>query len=74
MSANFKIISVSVPPGLVKEMQEVAKREHRTLSELLRECFRQYASLQTLKSLSTKGKKAAKARRLNRKDIGYDIE
>ena len=74
MSDNFKIISVSVPPGLVKEMQEVAKREHRTLSELLRECFRQYSSLQTLKGLGVKGKKAAKARRLTRKDVGYDVE
>ena len=74
MSTNFKIISVSVPPALVKEMQEVAKREHRTLSELLRECFRQYTSLQTLKSLSVKGRKAAKAQRLTRKDIGYEIE
>ena len=74
MSDNYKIISFSAPSGLVKEMQEVAKREHRTLSELLRECFRQYTNVQSLRSLSTRGKKSAKVRRLNRKDIGYEVE
>jgi hypothetical protein len=74
MSDNFKIVSFSAPSGLIKEMQEVAKREHRTLSELLRECFRQYASIRDLRSLAAKGKKAAKARKVNRKDIGYEVE
>ena len=74
MSNSFKIVSFSAPPGLVKEMQDVAKKEHRTISELLRECFRQYYSLQNLKELNRKGKKAAKARKLNPKDIGYEVE
>jgi hypothetical protein len=74
MNNSFKIVSFSAPPGLVKEMQEVAKREHRTISELLRECFRQYSSVQSLKELSRKGKKAAKTRKLTPKDIGYEVE
>lgn len=71
---NFKIVSFSAPSNFIKEMQEVAKREHRTVSELLRECFRQYSALQNLKDLSTKGKKAAKARKVTRKDVGYEVE
>jgi len=71
---NFKIVSFSAPSDFVKEMQEVAKREHRTVSELLRECFRQYSSMQNLKELSAKGKKAAKSRKLTRKDVGYEVE
>lgn len=74
MKNTFKIVSFSAPPSLIKEMQQVAKREHRTISELLRECFRQYSSLQTLKELSAKGKRAAKARRLTPKDVGYEVE
>ncbi len=74
MRNTFKIVSFSAPSELIKEMQEVAKREHRTISELLRECFRQYSSIQTLKELGSKGKKAAKARKVNPKDVGYEVE
>lgn len=74
MRNTFKIVSFSAPPGLIREMQEVAKREHRTISDLLRECFRQYSSMQGLRELSSKGKKAAKARRLTPKDVGYEVE
>lgn len=74
MRNAFKIVSFSAPPQLIKEMQEVAKREHRTISDLLRECFRQYSSVQTLKELGTKGRKAAKSRKLAAKDVGYEVE
>lgn len=37
-----KVISLSLPPDMEKEVQKVAKEEHRTISELLREAFRQY--------------------------------
>jgi Arc/MetJ-type ribon-helix-helix transcriptional regulator len=37
-----KTISVSLPPRQLKEMEQVARRENRTLSELIRESFRRY--------------------------------
>ena len=37
-----KTISVSLPPKQLKEMERVARRENRTLSEPLRETFRRY--------------------------------
>ncbi len=74
MRNTFKIVSFSAPSSLIKVMQEVAKNEHRTLSELLRECFRQYYAVQTVRNLSSKGRKSAKARRLTRKDVGYEVE
>jgi len=37
-----KTISVSLPPKQLKEMERVARRENRTLSELVRETFRRY--------------------------------
>ncbi|SPE25772.1 conserved hypothetical protein [Candidatus Sulfopaludibacter sp. SbA6] len=37
-----KTISVSMPPNQLKEMERVAKRENRTLSELVQELFRRY--------------------------------
>ena len=41
-----KTISVSLPPNQLKEIQKVARREHRTLSELFRELFREYQKRQ----------------------------
>jgi len=37
-----KTISISMPPNQLKEMERVAKRENRPLSELVQELFRRY--------------------------------
>lgn len=35
-------LTVSLPPAVKRQMERVAKRENRTLSELVRETFRHY--------------------------------
>lgn len=42
MSRTTKIVGFSVPPLLVREVEQVAKAERRTKSELFREMFRVY--------------------------------
>jgi predicted transcriptional regulator len=37
-----KTISITLPPELLQKAQEAAQREHRTMSELMREALRQY--------------------------------
>ena len=37
-----KTISISLPPGQLRQMERVAKKENRTMSELMREAFRRY--------------------------------
>ena len=37
-----KLITISVPPPLLKRAEQVAREEHRTKSELLREALRFY--------------------------------
>jgi CopG family transcriptional regulator/antitoxin EndoAI len=37
-----KIISVSLPPEMVEQAEALAKEEHRTMSELIREALRRY--------------------------------
>ena len=37
-----KTISITLPPKLLHEAQELAEREHRTMSELFREALRRY--------------------------------
>ncbi len=36
------IMTISLPPAMVKQMEKVQRKEHRTRSELLREAWRQY--------------------------------
>ena len=35
-------MTISLPPGMAKQMERVQKEEHRTRSELLREAWRHY--------------------------------
>jgi metal-responsive CopG/Arc/MetJ family transcriptional regulator len=37
-----KTVSITLPPDLLVKAQEVAQREHRTMSELFREALRRY--------------------------------
>jgi predicted transcriptional regulator len=39
-----KTVSITLPPDLLVKAQEVAQREHRTMSELFREALRHYVS------------------------------
>lgn len=41
-----KTISVSLPPDQLKRTERLARRENRTLSELVREALRQYEQRQ----------------------------
>jgi predicted transcriptional regulator len=37
-----KTLSVTLPPEMLTRAEELAKKEHRTMSELVREALRQY--------------------------------
>jgi Arc/MetJ-type ribon-helix-helix transcriptional regulator len=41
---TVKIMSLSLPPEMAEEIRKFAASEHRTVSELMRESFRQYIS------------------------------
>ena len=40
-----KVLSVSLPPEMHSRAEEVARSEHRTMSELVREALRAYKTL-----------------------------
>lgn len=40
-----KVLSVSLPPEMLSWAEEVARSEHRTMSELVREALRAYKAL-----------------------------
>lgn len=64
-----KVISLSLPPEMEAEVQKIAKEEHRTISELLREAFRQYLTNRDLSAIRKEGRKIAKKMKLNPEDI-----
>ena len=41
-----KTLSVSMPPNQLKQVERLARKENRTLSELVREALRQYQQKQ----------------------------
>lgn len=58
MSAlKSKVVSISLPPDMTEEIQDVAREERRSVSEVMREAFRQYAANRSLKDV----RKAARA-------------
>jgi CopG family transcriptional regulator / antitoxin EndoAI len=57
-----RILSVSLPPALVREAERVAKQEGRTKSELFREALRRYVEERRWRGLQRYG--ANRARRL----------
>ena len=65
-----KTITFSLTPDMVREVEQVAKAEHRTVSELLRETFRQYKARRNFAELSTSTRKQVKKKGLTEKDFG----
>ncbi len=47
MGRTRKVVGFSVPPAIEQEMEQVAKQERRTKSELFREMFRLYKRFRT---------------------------
>ena len=43
-----KIVSISLPPALFQRAEELAKKENRTMSELIREALRYYQKRQQI--------------------------
>lgn len=64
-----KVISFSMPPDMEDEVQKIAKEERRTISELLREAFRQYLTNRDLASVRKEGRKITKKMKLKPDDV-----
>jgi Arc/MetJ-type ribon-helix-helix transcriptional regulator len=46
-----KSLTISLPPEQLREMEKTAKKENRTMSELMREAFRRYQTEQAERRL-----------------------
>ena len=64
-----KLVTISVLPDLLHKIDEIAKEESRTRSELWREVMRRYVADRELKRLQSYGDKRAKKVGLKEKDV-----
>jgi len=60
-SRRSKVFTISMPPEMARAAEFLAKREHRTMSELFREAFRAYEERQISQAIDKMGE-YAKAR------------
>jgi len=64
-----KILSLSLPPDLPREVERVAKKEGRTRSELFREAVRRYLQDRRWAELRQYGASQARKFRLTEADV-----
>ncbi len=69
-----KVVSISLPPDMNREIQELAKDERRSVSELMREALRQYIALTTWKKAQKQARKVARKKEISLEDIEDIIE
>lgn len=70
-----RTVSISLPPGLAREVDRVARAERRSRSELLREAFRQYvARLERWERIFAAGEQAARRSRATEAKVLRAVE
>ena len=71
---TIKTITISLPVEMGKDIQKMAKEEHRTISELVREAVRQYRAQRIFTTLVKKGQRVAKKKGLKPEDFGGSLD
>jgi Arc/MetJ-type ribon-helix-helix transcriptional regulator len=64
-----KVISLSLPPDMEREVLQIAKAERRSVSEVLREAFRQYMTNRDWSLIRAEGRKIVKKRKLKPDEV-----
>jgi CopG family transcriptional regulator/antitoxin EndoAI len=64
-----KTLSITLPPEMLARAEEMARQEHRTMSELVREALRQYERTQWWDSMNAYGRSKAEERGLTEADV-----
>jgi len=64
-----KIVSISVPPEMLSRAMALAKKENRTISELVREALRQYERRRSWEETNAYGRGRAKELGIREEDV-----
>jgi CopG family transcriptional regulator/antitoxin EndoAI len=68
-SNKSKIISISLPPDMTEEVQDIAKEERRSVSEVIREALRQYGANRDLETVRKYARKVVKKKGIKPDDV-----
>lgn len=63
-----KTLSITLPPEMLTRALDMARKENRTMSELIREALRQYERTQWWESMNAYGRPKAEERGLTEAD------
>jgi len=74
MARTTETISLSIPPGMAKKIQELMKEEDRTRSELIREALRRYVEEQEWKKIYRYGEMKAREKRITEDQVESIID
>lgn len=74
MVRTTKTISLSIPPGMAKKIQELMKEEDRTRSELIREALRRYMEEQEWKKIYRYGEMKAREKGITEDQVESIID
>ena len=64
-----KVLSITLPEAMLVIAKERAKKENRTMSELVSEALRRYEAVQRLKELQSYGEKRARELGIKEEDV-----
>ena len=64
-----KILSITLPPAMLKEAERLAKKENRTMSELVREALRYYQRGRWWDEINAYGRARANALGIRERDV-----
>jgi predicted transcriptional regulator len=64
-----KVVSITMPPEMLSRAVALAKRENRTMSELVREAVRQYERLRWWEETNAYGRARAQALGIHEEDV-----
>jgi CopG family transcriptional regulator/antitoxin EndoAI len=66
---NMKTLSVTLPPDMLKRAQTIAKKESRTMSELIREALRHYERRSWWDEVNAYGRAKAERQGIREEDV-----
>ena len=66
---NSKVVSITLPPEMAAEAEQLAKQEKRTMSELMREAFRRYKRQREWDEANAYGRAKAQQRGVTEADV-----
>ncbi len=69
-----KVISITLPPAMLAEAERLAKNEHRTMSELIREALRRYQREREWDAINAYGRSKAKALGITEGDVASIVK